>query len=84
MPTMTIRNIPEEVHRALKIRAATSGRSAEAEVRQILEAATRPVEQVPQGQRLVEIGRRMKLTDDEHALFEQLRDRQPHEPMSLD
>ncbi len=36
MRAMTIRNIPEETHRALKIRAQKNGRSTEAEVRAIL------------------------------------------------
>jgi plasmid stability protein len=39
MPTLTIRNLPEEVHRALRLRAATHGRSVEAEVRALLAAA---------------------------------------------
>lgn len=39
MPTMTIRNLPDEVHRALRVRAAQHGRSAEAEVRDILAQA---------------------------------------------
>jgi plasmid stability protein len=33
---VTIRQIPDDVHRALKARAARSGRSVEAEIRQIL------------------------------------------------
>lgn len=36
MAAMTIRNIPDPVHRALKARAERNGRSAEAEVRAIL------------------------------------------------
>ena len=84
MATMTIRNIPDEVHRALKIRAAANGRSAEAEVRQILASTVRPESTVPFGQLLVEIGRDVQLTDEEHAVFERARDRQPHEPMSFD
>jgi plasmid stability protein len=39
MPTLTIRNLPEEVHRALRLRAAANGRSVEAEVRNVLAAA---------------------------------------------
>lgn len=39
MATLTIRNLPEEVHRALRVRAAQHGRSTEAEVREILAAA---------------------------------------------
>ncbi len=39
MPTLTIRNLTEDVHRALRLRAASHGRSVEAEVREILAAA---------------------------------------------
>ncbi|MFX8641206.1 Arc family DNA-binding protein, partial [Acinetobacter baumannii] len=42
MPSITIRNGPDEVHRALRIRAASHGRSAEAEIRDILEKAAKP------------------------------------------
>ena len=40
MATLTIRNVPEEVRERLRLRAAQAGRSMEAEVRAILEAAT--------------------------------------------
>src|SRR5262245_4017991 len=44
MPTLTIRNVPERVHQALRRRAAENARSVEAEVRALLEsAATAPV-----------------------------------------
>lgn len=36
MATVTIRNLPDDVHAALRIRAATDGMSMEAEVRNIL------------------------------------------------
>jgi len=36
MATVTIRNLPDETHRALKRRAARNGRSTEAEIRMIL------------------------------------------------
>ena len=42
MPTLTVRNLPEETHRALRLRAARHGRSTEAEVRSILEETVRP------------------------------------------
>lgn len=56
MPAMTIRNISEETHRALKARAAAHGRSAEAEVRAILEQAVLPAERIRLGSLLQEIG----------------------------
>jgi plasmid stability protein len=36
MPSVTVRHIPEEVHRRLRIRAAKNGRSMEAELRAVL------------------------------------------------
>ncbi len=39
MAQLTVRNVPEEVVRSLKIRAARHGRSAEAEHRLLLEQA---------------------------------------------
>lgn len=42
MPNLTVRNLAEETHRALRIRAARHGRSTEAEVRAILDETVRP------------------------------------------
>lgn len=39
MATLNIRNLPEDVHRSLRLRAAHAGRSMEAEARAILAAA---------------------------------------------
>jgi len=39
MPTLTIRNLPENVHAALRLQAARDGLSMEAEVRKILTEA---------------------------------------------
>lgn len=39
MPTLTIRNVPEPDRDALRIRAATNGRSMEAELRLIIHEA---------------------------------------------
>ena len=41
MKSMTIRNIPTEVHEAIKLAAIEHGHSAEQEVRTILSAAAR-------------------------------------------
>lgn len=46
MPSITVRNLPDEVHRALRVRAAKHGRSTEAEVRGILARAVKPPERV--------------------------------------
>lgn len=70
MPSVTIRDVPEEVHRAIRVRAARHGRSIEAEMRDILESAVKPKGRVRLGSVLAEVGRRVKLTDDEFAIFE--------------
>jgi len=36
MPTVTVRNLPHDVHEKLRVRAAESGRSMEAEVRRLI------------------------------------------------
>ncbi len=58
MRAITIRNLPDETHRALKQRAMLHGKSTEAEVRAILEEAVRPKEQVGLGTALAELGAR--------------------------
>lgn len=52
MAVVTVRNLPDETHRALKVRAAQHGRSTEAEIRAILDAAVRPVDRVKVGSAL--------------------------------
>jgi antitoxin FitA len=56
MSSITIRNLPEETLRALRVRAALAGRSTEAEVRAILEQAARPEGRIQLGSLLAEIG----------------------------
>jgi plasmid stability protein len=71
MATLTIRNLPEEVHRALRLRAAQHGRSTAAEVRALLEEAVKPQGRLKLGSMLADIGRKVKLTDEEVALINQ-------------
>lgn len=52
MPAITVRNLPDETHRALKARAAAHGRSTEAEVRAILQEAVAGSEDLGFGSRL--------------------------------
>ena len=88
MPAVTIRNLPEEVHRALKVRAALQGRSTEAEMRAILEAAVRPDGRLRLGTALSEASRELGLTNaDIEALersLEEVQDRRPAEPMGFE
>ena len=57
LANLTVRNLPEETHRALRVRAAHNGRSAEAEVRAILEETVRPSERLKIGTELGRIAR---------------------------
>ena len=84
MAMLTVRNITDEVHRALRVRAAQRGHSMEAEVREILESAINPQGRVKLGSLLADIGRQAKLTDEEFAVFEQVRSKAPARPASFE
>lgn len=78
MASITIRNLPDEIHRALRVRAAQNGRSTEAEIRQILEAAVRPTERLKLGSALAALG-------DKYALeLEIERDQEPSRIVSFE
>ena len=49
MAMLTVRNLPDDVHRALRVRAAQHGRSTEAEVREILAMAVKPESRAREG-----------------------------------
>ncbi|ANG99421.1 MULTISPECIES: FitA-like ribbon-helix-helix domain-containing protein [Brucella] len=85
MANVTVRNLPDAVHRALRVRAAHHGRSTEAEIREILETAARPPQRVKLGSLLASIAREAGgLTDEEHAVFDSVRDKTPAEPMRFE
>jgi plasmid stability protein len=81
---VTIRNLSEETHRALKVRAAHHGRSTEAEMRDILDAAVRPAGRVRLGTALAELSKRIGLTNADVEALERARDNQPAEPMRFE
>lgn len=81
MPTMTIRNLPAELHRALRVRAALNDRSAEAEVRAILDSVLNPPEKDSNlVEALKEFGSVAQFTPEEISLF----DRQKSPPREID
>ncbi|ARP90385.1 plasmid stabilization protein [Bordetella genomosp. 9] len=84
MAILTVRNVPDEVHRALRLRAAEHGRSTEAEVREILERAVKSETRVRMGDALAELGSRVGLTNDDFAVLDQVRDTVPAEPMRFE
>jgi len=79
MPTLTVRGLPEEVHRGLKLRAAQHGRSTEAEVREILEDAVRPKARVRIGSALAFFGARFGDLDLDFS-----RDQAPTDPAAFE
>ena len=84
MPSVTVRNVPDEVHRAIRVRAAQHGCSIEAEMRDILESAVKPQGRVKLGSLLAEIGRKVRLTDEEFVVFEGVRDGTPARAASFE
>ena len=84
MPALTIRNLPEETHRALRVRAAANGRSTEAEIRDILEKAAKPEGRIKLGSLLAAIGREAGLTHKDVESILRHRDRKPAKPMTLE
>jgi plasmid stability protein len=84
MPAVTIRNLSDETHRALRVRAAHHGRSTEAEIRDIIEAAVRPHERVKLGSLLTAIGREAELYDSDIEALQKSRDKTPAEPMTFE
>ena len=75
MPSVTVRNVPDEVHRAIRVRAAMHGRSIEAEMRDILELAVKPQGRIKLGSLLAEIGQDIELSEEESAIFDGVRDK---------
>jgi plasmid stability protein len=84
MAAVTIRNLSEEAHRALKVRAARHNRSTEAEMRAILEAAVRPEGRLRVGTALAEMSRKIGLTNADVEVLEQARYTRPAEPMHFE
>ncbi len=83
MAAVTIRNLSDEIHRALKVRAAQHNRSTEAEMRAILEAAVCPPDRLRLGSALAQLSRTMGLTNADVEAIVQAGDGVPAEPLSF-
>lgn len=81
MAMLTVRNLPDEVHRALRVRAAQHGHSTEAEVREILANAVKPETRVRLGDALAALGRNIGLANEDFEVFDQISDKTPAEPL---
>lgn len=84
MAMLTVRNLPDSVHRALRVRAAQHGHSTEAEVREILAMAVKPEKRVRVGEALAELGGRIGLTQEDLEIFDRVRDATPAEPLRFE
>ena len=87
MAQVLVRNLPDQVHRALRMRAASHGRSTAAEVRDILSAAVLP--QQPEANEPVKLGTFLsqspfKMTEEEFAIFESAQVSSPARAASFD
>ena len=70
MAMLTLRRLPEEMHRALRVRA-------------ILEEAVRPESRIRLGSLLADLSRQAKLTDEDFTAFAQ-RETTAAEPMTFE
>lgn len=84
MANLTIRNLPDDVYRALRVQAAQHGRSTEAEVRAILANAVKPENGLLMGDALEALGRKIGLTDEDTEALNGLRSKTPAEPMKFE
>ena len=85
MASITVSNLPDEAHRALRARAAHHGHSTEAEIRAILEAAAHSPKRVKLGSLLRTIAREaVGLTDAEARRFDRRHNETLAEPMKFE
>lgn len=80
--SITVRNIPAETHRALRVQAAKQGHSLQAELWEIITNAVKPKERMKLGDLLENISNAVNLTDKELTYFE--RDKTPASAASFD
>ena len=79
MASVTVRNLSDETHRALRVRAAMHGHSTEAEIRAILDNTVRPDNRIKLGSLLAKIGLEVGGVD-----LEIERDKLSNEPLSFE
>jgi antitoxin FitA len=84
MAMLTVRNLPDDVHRALRVRAAQHGHSTEAEVRAILATVVKPQTRIRLGDALGKLGRKIGLTNKDFEIFTQVKTRKPAEPLKFE
>jgi len=85
MAVLTVRNLPDYVHRALRLRAAENRRGTESEVREILTSAVVPEQRIRMGTAMAAIARENGLINKDVIAFEkameETHDNKPAEPL---
>ncbi len=84
MAMLTVRNLPDDIHRALRVRAAQHGRSTEAEVREIIALAVKPDSRVRLGDALAALGAEIGLTNEDFEIFQHVREKKLAEPVRFE
>ena len=84
MAMLTVRNLPDHVHRALRKQAAQHGRSTEAEVREILAIAVKPEARIRLGEALAALSRKIGLTNEDFEVFDRVSDKTPAVPLKFE
>lgn len=77
MAMLTVRNLPDGVHRALRIQAARYERSAEEKVREILTLAVKPEGSLRIGDALGALGRNNGLSNADVEVHSAVREQTP-------
>ena len=81
---LTVRHLPDDVHRALKVQAARHGRSTEAEVREILAIAVKPKTRIRLGEALAALSCKIGLNNKDFEVFDRINDKTPAEPLRFE
>ncbi|WP_372020097.1 plasmid stabilization protein [Tistrella mobilis] len=84
MATLTVNDLPDEVHSALQAQASRHGRTAEAEARDILARAVTHTPPLRMGDALAALGREIGLSDQDIETIQNGRDKAPATPVSFE
>lgn len=84
MAMLTVRNLPDDIHRALRVQASRNGRSTEAEVREILAVAVKPPTRVRLGDAMATLSLDIGLTNEDFEALELAMDKVPAEPLGFE
>lgn len=79
-----VRNLPDDVQRASQVRAAQLVHSTEAEVCEIRTPAVKPETGIRLGKAFAALVRKVGLTNKDFEVLEQMRDKEPAEPLRFE